>query len=492
MDRTPELLRRTAELAIDYLAGVDERPVGIPAQPAEVRRPLDVELTEGGEDPLAVVESFAAAAEPGLVATAGPRYFGFVIGGSEPAAVAADWLTSAWDQNAGLFVSSPAAAAVEDVVEGWIVDLLGLPAGTAVGFTTGATMANFTALAAARSEVLRRAGWDVEAHGLIGAPAIRIVVGGEVHATVPYALRLLGLGSETAIRVPADDQGRMPPDALREVLIGGPSGNGAAPSPTIVCAQAGNVNTGAFDPLEPIVAACREVGAWLHVDGAFGIWAAVSPALRGGLAGLEGADSWTTDAHKWLNVPYDCGIVAVRDRLVLRRSMALSAAYLLRNEADGRDPYDYVPDASRRARAFTVYAALRALGPDGLRELIERCSSHARRFADELGREPGVQILNDVVLNQVLVRFTHRGDETAGGDDTAAGDARTRAVIAAVQRDGTCWVGGTTWHGVGAMRISVSNWRTTEADVGRSVEAILRCAREAGREPALAGPSPRV
>ena len=385
------------------------------------------------------------------------------------AALAADWLTSAWDQNGGLYALSPAASVVEEVAASWLVDLFGLPAGSSVGFTTGATMANFTAIAAARHRVLERVGWDLEVDGLTGAPPIEVVVGDESHVTIFVSLQMLGLGRARVHRVAADGQGRMRADALRETLAG-------IDGPVIVCAQAGNVNTGAFDPLVEIAAAVRaRSNAWLHVDGAFGLWAAAAPGLRDRVDGLAQADSWTTDAHKWLNVPYDSGIVIVRDAAAHHASMTLGAAYYVETAGGERDPYNWVPESSRRSRGFAVYAALRSLGRSGLAELLERTCALARRMADGLREAPGVTILNDVVLNQVLVRF-----EPAGGGDA---DAFTRAVIAAVQADGTCWLGGTTWHGMAAMRISVSNWSTTEADADVSVEAILRCARDVANRP---------
>jgi glutamate/tyrosine decarboxylase-like PLP-dependent enzyme len=498
------LLDRTVRLAREWLGTVDERRVFPEHGVEELRNGFPQDLPEAGEDPTRVIEDLARAATPGLVATPGPRYFGFVIGGSLPATVAADWLTSAWDQNAGLYVSSPASAIVEELAGRWVLDVAGLPSNAGIGFTTGAMMANFVGLAAARSAVLDRAGWDVEANGLTGAPPVRIIVGDEVHATVPAALRLLGFGGKTAIRVAVDGQGAIRADALREAL--------AEPAtrdrPTIVCVQVGNVNSGAFDPVDEIVDAAHEAGAWVHVDGAFGFWAAASAELRHLTKGMERADSWTTDAHKWLNVPYDCGISIVADRPWQARAMALSAAYLIAaDQAHAeRDPYDWVPESSRRGRANTVYVALRTLGRRGLAELIERNCALARRFADGLRGQAGIRILNDVVLNQVLVRFDAIEDAAAGAaagaagadgsrtsaggsSDTAAriaeGDVRTRAIIAAIQADGTMWAGGTTWHGLAAMRISVSNWSTTEADVDRSIEAILRAARTG--EPVSAG-----
>jgi glutamate/tyrosine decarboxylase-like PLP-dependent enzyme len=422
-------------------------------------------LPEAPTDPATVVNDLFRAADPGIVASAGPRYFGFVVGGSQPTPLAADWLTSAWDQNAGLYVLSPAAAVVEEVAGRWLLELFGLPADAGVGFTTGATMANFTAIGAARHALLARDGWDVERQGLFGAPELPVIVGDEAHVTIHVSLQMLGLGRERVHRVPADEQGRLRPDALQAVLAG-------IDRPAIVCAQAGNVNTGAFDPLVPIEEAVHAQGGWLHVDGAFGLWAAVSAELRDRVEGLAAADSWTTDAHKWLNVPYDCGVAIVRDAAAHHAAMTLGAAYYVETAGAERDPYNWVAESSRRARGFTVYAALRTLGRTGLAELIDRCSRLARRFAEGLGREAGVRVLNDVVLNQVLVRFE------APDGDPAAGDARTKGVIGQVQREGTCWVGGTTWHGVGAMRISVSNWSTTEDDVDASIDSILRAARQ--------------
>jgi glutamate/tyrosine decarboxylase-like PLP-dependent enzyme len=420
-------------------------------------------------DPVTVVEELARDADPGLVGSAGPRYFGFVVGGSVPASLAADWLTSAWDQNTGLYALSPAAAVAEEVAAAWLLDVLGLPAGSSVGFTTGATMASFTALAAARHRVLERVGWNVETDGYVGAPPIAVVTGDEAHVTIFVSLQMLGLGRDRVHRVAADEQGRMRPDALRDTLA-------RIDGPTIVCAQSGNVNTGAFDPLPEIVDAVgAKPNAWLHVDGAFGLWAAAVPELRGHVAGLAGADSWTTDAHKWLNVPYDSGIVIVKDAAAHHASMTLGASYYVETAGSERDNYNWVPESSRRARGFDVYAALKSLGRSGLADMIARCCSIARRMADGLRGADGVTILNDVVLNQVLVRFS----PPDGGDD-AATDAFTRRVVAAVQEDGTCWLGGTTWHGMAAMRVSVSNWSTTEADADLSVEAILRCARNVG------------
>ncbi len=359
---------------------------------------------------------------------------------------------------------------VEEVAASWLLDLLGLPSDASVGFVTGATMANFTCLAAARHATLRRAGWDVEAEGLRGAPRVHVVVGEEAHVTIFAALRMLGLGSRRVHRVPTDNQGRMQSRALAATLA-------ECAGPTIVCAQAGNVSTGAFDPVKEIAAIAQGHGAWLHVDGAFGLWAAASPALRERAAGIELADSWSMDAHKWLNVPYDSGIAIVRDSQAHRAAMSATAAYLVQAAGQQRDSFDWVPEFSRRARGFTVYAALRSLGRRGAGELIERCCRLARLMAERLQADPRVEILNDVVLNQVLVRF-----HPPRGDDA---DAFTSAVIARVQRDGTCWLGGTTWHDMAAMRISVSNWSTAEHDIETSAAAILAAARA---EAALVAP----
>ncbi len=462
MSADADLLRRTTELALEFLESLPHRRVGPTVPIEELRAALGGPLPEHGEEPLATVERLARAADPGLVGMAGPRYFGFVIGGHLPAALAADWLTSTWDQNATLYVSAPSNSVAEEAAAGWLLEILQLPRAASVGFTTGCMMANFTALAAARHAVLARRGWDVEARGLFGAPEIDVVIGAEAHATIHAALQMLGLGRERVKRVPTDGQGRMEAAALREVLKD-------CQGPLIVCAQAGNVNTGAFDPLDEIAIAVREHEGWLHVDGAFGLWASASPALAHLTRGAERADSWATDGHKWLNVPYDSGIVIVNDPESHRAAMTIAAPYLVQTEGRERDPFDYVPEFSRRARGFTVWAALRSLGRSGIADLVDRCCALARRFAEILRQEPGVEILNDVVLNQVLVRFTPPG----GGDP----DAFTREVIARVQEDGTCWLGGTTWHGMAAMRISVSNWSTTGEDVEASAAAVLRAVR---------------
>jgi glutamate/tyrosine decarboxylase-like PLP-dependent enzyme len=419
-------------------------------------------LPQGPADARQVIADLAAAVEPGLVASPGGRYFGFVIGGTEPAAIAADWLTSVWDQNAGLFVCCPSSAVVEEVAGAWLTELLGLPTGVGFGFVTGCQMAHVTALAAARHGVFARWGWDVGERGLMGAPAVRVLAGAERHVTVDRALRLLGFGTGCITPIAADGQGRMRPDALSDAL-------GAANGPAIVCAQAGNVNTGAFDPLDEIADITSRAGAWLHIDGAFGLWAAASPTYRHLVAGAERADSWAVDAHKWLNVPYDSGIAFCAHPEAQQAAMGVRASYLIQAEPGGpRDALEWNPEFSRRARGFPVYAAIRSLGRSGIAELIDRCCAHAQRFADALDAFPHAEVLNDVVLNQVLVRFLDRS-----GDH----DAHTDAVVDAVQSDGTCWLSGTTWRGVRAMRISVSSQATTSDDVERSIEAILRAAR---------------
>lgn len=446
-----------------YRVSLAERPVGARASAEELRGQFDIPLSERGEDAHAVLRALAVEGDAGLVATAGPRFFGFVIGGSHPVAVAADWLTSTWDQNTGLYVISPLTAVLEETAGRWLCELFGLPPESGVGFVTGTQMANLVALACARHALLAKAGWDVEAKGLVGAPAMPIVVGNEVHVTVLRALRFLGLGAETAIRVAVDGQGRMQPEALARTLAG-------LGRPALVCAQAGNVNTGAIDPLGLIADAVGKHGGWLHVDGAFGLFARVAPSRKHLALGMERADSWAVDMHKWLNVPYDAGVAIVRDAGVLRAAMGSDAAYLVKSVVE-RDSVNFVPEFSRRARGIPTYATLRTLGRQGVADLVERCCALTRRMSERLASAPGVRILNEVVLNQALVRFEPGGDKDA--------DALTRDVIARVQADGTCWLGGTVWHGLGAMRISVSGWNTTEADIDRSADAILRCARAA-------------
>jgi len=445
-------LAETAARAARYITGVDNRSVVPSADAIAQLRALGGPLPEGPTDPAQLLALLDDVGSPATVATTGGRYFGFVIGGTLPASLAANWLAGAWDQNAAMQVMSPVAAKVEEFVREWVLDLLGLPPASGAGFVTGTTMANFSGLAAARSAILQRAGWNVEEDGLFGAPAIRVVVGQEVHVSVLRALTMLGLGRARVITVPADGQGRMRADALP-----------ALDERTIVCMQAGNVNTGAFDPAKEICARARDAGAWVHIDGAFGLWGAVSPLYAPLLDGVSNADSWAIDCHKWLNVPYDSGIVVVRDPEHLRRALSWgSAAYL--TQGTGREPWQFTPDASRRARGIELWAAMRSLGRSGLREMVERNCHQAQLFAQRL-RAAGFTVLNDVVLNQVLVSF--------------GTPEETRRVIAELQADGTCWCGGTEWQGHTAMRISVSCWATTDEDVERSVEAMITIAKAA-------------
>ena len=457
MDERYDVLEDAARLAREFIDGLADRHVGATADVDELHARLARPLTDAGEDPRTVIAQLAADAEPGLVASAGPRYFGFVIGGALPAAVAADWLTSAWDQNTGGTVAAPALAVAENVAAGWVRELLGLPQTCGVGFVTGCQMAHVTCLAAARHAVLADAGWDVEADGLQGAPPLRVVTGAHAHVTVARACRILGLGADNIRVVPADGQGRMLASQLGPVLS-------EHQGPQIVVAQAGEVNSGVFDPLAQVVATCRKHGAWCHIDGAFGLWAAVSPSRRHLLDGFRGADSWATDGHKWLNVPYDCGIAIVADAARQRGALAITADYIPPNEGAVVWGLQATPEFSRRARAIPLYAALRALGRDGLTDLVDRCCDHAQRMAARLDADDGVEILNDVVLNQVLVRF-------ADSDDV------TNAVIGHVQREGTCWAGGSRWRGRVVMRISVSGWQTTAEDADRSADAMLAALR---------------
>ena len=451
-------LKAAYDHATRYISEVAQRQVGSRMPRADLLAALGGPLPIAGTDPVDVINHLATSADPGIIATIGPRYFGFVTGGAVPVTVAADWLVSSWDQNACLYVTSPAASVMEDIVSGWIVELLGLPATAGVGFVTGCHMANFTCLAAARHEVLRRAGWNVETQGLQRAPKVRVLVGGEVHVSAVGALRYLGFGSDELEFVPVDGQGRMRAEDLRAQL-------GDSAGPIIVCAQAGNVSTGASDPIAEIVLMAHARGAWVHVDGAFGLWAAAVPELRPQVRGIEGADSWATDAHKWLNVPYDSGLAIVADTAPLRAAMSMKASYLQRGDDEERIGMDWAPESSRRARVVPLYALFRALGREGLAALVRRNCALARRIAQRLAAAPGVTILNDVVLNQVLVQFKD--------------DATTKDVIARVQADGTCWAGGALWQGQQAMRIAVSNWSTTEDDIDRSADAMLACYTQA-------------
>ena len=448
---TRDLLQRTAEIAADFLDSLDERPVRPEATVEEMRAALGGPLPEHPSDELAVIEQLAREADPGLMGLASGRFYGFVMGGALPATIAADWLTSAWDQNAGLLLPTPAASVVEEVAGTWLKDLLGLPQSASFGIVTGGQMAHFTCLAAARHHLLAAAGWDVERDGLGGAPPIRVVAGANRHGTLDRALRFLGIGTAAIRPIPADDQGRVLVDALRDEL-------GRANGPTIACVQAGDINTGAFDDLEAAADAARAAGAWLHVDGAIGLWAAASPSLRHLTAGVERADSWATDAHKLLNVPYDSGIAFCAHPDSHRAALGIRAAYLVHaDEEAGRDPVDFNPEHSRRARGFALYAALRSLGRTGVADLVERSHARARALAEGLARLPGCEVLNEVVFNQVLIRFED--------------DATTDAVLAGVQESGEAWTSGTTRDDRKAIRLSVSNWRTSEADVERTIAA---------------------
>ena len=451
------LLADAARRATRYLAGLPNRAVAPTPEAVLALQLLREPLPEQPRSPPAVLQRLDQLGSPATTAMAGGRFFGFVIGGALPAALAANWLSTAWDQNAATYAASPGVAVLEEVALGWLLEILDLPRAAAGAFVTGATQANLCGLAAARHAVLARAGWDVEADGLFGAPPITVVLGAEAHPTLFKALGVLGLGRNRVVRVETDGQGRMRADRLP-----------ALSGPTLVCLQAGNVNTGAFDPCAELCERAHRAGAWVHVDGAFGLWARAVPSLAHRAAGIELADSWATDAHKWLNVPYDSGLAFVRDGDALRAAMAVTAAYLPASGAE-RAPSDTTPELSRRARGVDVWAALSALGRSGVAELIERCCRHARRFGQGLA-EAGYPVLTEVVLNQVLVSF---GDA-----------ATTRRVIAVLQADGTCWAGVTEWQGRTAMRISVSSWATTEADVELSLAAMLRVAAACGVAPA--------
>ena len=449
-----KLMRDAAERGIRYRASLDERKVGPTPEAVAAVAGFDEALSEEGRGDAETLAMLDEIGSPASAAMAGPRFFGFVIGGSLPVTVAANWLATAWDQNSVMSEVTPAVAMLENVSQRWLCELFGLPQGCAASFVTGATIANFTALAAARHKVLADVGWDVEKHGLIGAPELTVIVGAEAHPTLMKSLGLLGLGRDKALRIPVDGQGRLIAEALP-----------AIDGPTIVCTQLGNINTGAFDPVGEICSAVRPAGAWVHVDGAFGLWAAAVPGMRHLVEGIGQADSWATDAHKWLNVPYDSGVAITQHGSALKAAMAITADYLI-TDTEHRNPSDFTPELSRRARGVDVWAALRSLGKNGVEDLVERCCSHARRFADGL-RRGGYEVLNDVVLNQVLVSF--------GNDDTTA------QVIGEIQRDGTCWCGGTVWQGRRAMRISVCNWSTTVADVDTSLDAMLACAERVKR-----------
>ncbi|MFE3866377.1 pyridoxal phosphate-dependent decarboxylase family protein [Streptomyces goshikiensis] len=458
------VLMRSAALAVQYLEGLDTRPVNATATAEDLAEKLGHLLPETGCTLEETIDVLAQAGQEGTVGSSGPRWFGFVVGGTLPAAVAADWLTSAWDNNGRAYVLGPLNAVAEQLAAEWLVGLLKLPQGTSVGFTSGCTMAHFTALAAARHRLLSNCGWDAEHDGLHAAPPVHMAVGAGHHVTLDLALRYLGFGTAAMTVIPEDEHGRLNPAELQNDLR-------THHGPTIVCAQAGNVNTGACDQLAQICDIASEAGAWVHVDGAFGLWAAASPGLRHHLHGLEAADSWATDAHKWLNVPYDCGIVFVADSQAHQAAMTHTPAGYLSDDGSGpRDPADWVPEFSRRARAIPLWATLRTLGRRGLADLVDHHCAMATLFATLLAAVPGIEVLNTVVLAQVLVRF----------DDS---DDVTRRTVASVQTGGTCWLATTTWHGQTAMRVSVASWATTESDVRRSTAAILRAWREARRQP---------
>ena len=445
-----KFLEQVASYSVEYLSSLKERRVGPSEEDLKLLSKLDLPLQDESIDAGEVIELLNEVGSRTTVASNGGRYFGFVIGGSLPVSLAANWLAGAWDQNAGLFVATPISAYIEDICTKWLIELLPVAKESAAGFVTGVTTANFTAIAAARHAILQSQGWNVETQGLFGAPEIKVIVGEEVHGSMTKALSLAGLGNERVIKVPVDNQGRMKADSLPEM-----------DEKTILCLQAGNVNTGSFDPVKEIVPVAKEKGAWVHIDGAFGLWASVSSKYKYLAEGCELADSWATDGHKWLNVPYDSGIVFVKNPDDLRGAMSMQGAYL--DQTGARIPYQYTPELSRKARGIEIWAALRSLGRKGVAELIERTCRHAKRFAEGL-KSAGYQILNDVIINQVLVSF---------------GDAETtNKIISEIQRDGTCWCGGTVWQGKTAMRISVSSWATTDEDVEKSLEAIIRIARK--------------
>jgi glutamate/tyrosine decarboxylase-like PLP-dependent enzyme len=448
-----DAVRRAADRALDYLATVDDRSVFPRSSSAELRAALGDALPEAGMDAAQVIDELADACEPHLVSVTGGRYFGFVTGGHLPAALAADWLAAGWDQNAFSFVSSPAAAVVEEVAGAWVKAALGLPETASAGFVTGCQMAHVTCLAAARFEVLRRTGWDVGRLGLAGSPPITVVTGRLRHATVDRALRLLGIGTEALVLVDTDDQGRVLPEPFLDAVD--------RPGPLIAVLQAGEVNTGSFDPIERLVAPVQDRGGWVHIDGAFGLWAlAAGPGLAALAAGAASADSWAFDAHKWLNVPYDSGVAVCADPAAHRAAMSYHGDYLAPTGSE-YDAMDFVPDASRRARGVAVYAALRSLGRSGVADMVDRCCRLAQRLADQLAAISGLEVLNDVVLNQVLFR---------------AGEA-TAEVLAAVQASGETWMGATIWDGDPAIRVSVSSWASAEADIDRAVAAIKQAAQ---------------
>lgn len=462
-DVTSGLFQQAATYAAAFRAGIAERPQRSAQSPSEAFADWNAKLPEHGTPAAAVIDELAALADPGLHATTGPRFFGWVIGASHPVGVAADWLTAAWGQNAGNHVASPAAAAAEAVAQAWLLDALDLPRTASIGFVTGATVANFVCLAAARSEVLRRVGWDVETQGLFGAPPIAVLVGDDAHTVVFSALQFLGLGHDRVVRVAADANGAMQPEAFAAAIA-------RSEGPVLVITQAGQLNTGTFDPHEAVVPLAHARGAWVHVDGAFGLWARACPSRAHLAAGIDGADSWAVDGHKWLQTPYDCGYAIVRDVAAHRRAMTIAASYLPPVAEGERDPSHYVPELSRRARGFATWAMLRHLGRAGIAAMVERHCRLARQIAEQSAAEAGIEVCNDVVLNQAILRF--------GADlPDEAGDRVTLATVARLQQDGICFAGAAKWRGRWVMRVSVSGWPTTEDDARRSAEAIRNAYR---------------
>lgn len=445
-----ELLDYAKKISVEFLESLDDRPVYPNEESLKQLKMFSEALPQNPTEPAEVISFLHKYGSPSAVASAGRRYFGFVIGGSLPASLAANWIAGAWDQNAGLGVTSPVNASIEQTVSKWLTEILPVSKNATAGFVTGVTMANFCGLAAARHSILKKLGWDVEANGLFNAPPIKIIIGEKAHGSLLKALSLIGFGYNRVIKVPVDNQGRMIASDFPEV-----------DQNTIVCLQAGNVNTGSFDPAAEIIPDAKRKGAWVHIDGAFGLWAGASQKYSHLTSGMADADSWATDAHKWLNVPYDSGIVLIKDSETLRAAMSMTGNYL--DQSGERVPYQFTPELSRRARAIEIWAGIKSLGTTGISELIERNCTHAKKFAIEL-KNAGYEILNDVVINQVLVSF--------------GSDAITDKVVEEIQKDGTCWMGTTTFQGIRAMRISVSSWATTDDDVDRSIEAIIRIARE--------------
>lgn len=458
-----QLLGRALEHAVGYREAVGDRPARPLKSYAEMREQFDEPLPEAGADPLAVLEQLATEARDGLMPTIGPRFFAWVMGASHPAGVAADWLVSAWGQNAGYQSTAPAAAALEEMAERWLLEILDLPREAGIGFSTGATVANGTCLAAARTGTLLKAGWDPDADGLFGAPPVHVLIGADAHSSLFSSLQLIGFGRKRVITIATDDQGRMLPGALEAAIR-------PLTGPKIIIAQAGQINTGAYDPFAAIVAIGKAHDAWVHVDGAFGLWARAVPELKPLTAGMEGCDSWVTDGHKWLQAPYDCGFAIVRDRDALLGAMSQWSSYLPSIAQGDRVPSNYVPELSRRARGVPVWALIKTFGRAGIVELVGRHCGFARRMAERLGNEPGVRVVNDVAINQVIVNF--------GSGDAEARKAATQAVIEGVVASGTCYVAGAAWRGDWVMRISISSAATTEADIDLSADAIIAAWQE--------------